>query len=166
MANIAATDITVTLNHKSILGDSRRRINATLAFGDGALTYPSGGVPISKGALGLPNAIESLVVYDSGTSGYRWTYDTTNEKLVAMQAPVQTHTHDLLFKEGAVADGATTRVNAGADLLGANAGGDITVTGGGANGGVVSTTLAAAAMTQPSAIAIAAQTLKVEAIGW
>jgi hypothetical protein len=48
-----------------------------------------------------------------------------------------THTHDLLLKNAAVADGATTRVNAGANLLGANTGGDLTVTGGGANGGVV-----------------------------
>ncbi len=47
------------------------------------------------------------------------------------------HTHDLLLKNAAVADGATTRVNAGANLLGANTGGDLTVTGGGANGGVV-----------------------------
>lgn len=48
-----------------------------------------------------------------------------------------THTHNLLLKNAAVADGATTRVNAGTNLLGANTGSDITVTGGGANGGVV-----------------------------
>lgn len=48
-----------------------------------------------------------------------------------------THTHNLLLKNAAVADGATTRVNAGANLLGANTGSDITVTGGGANGGIV-----------------------------
>lgn len=48
-----------------------------------------------------------------------------------------THTHDLLLKNAAVADGATTRVNAGTNLLGANTGSDITVTGSGANGGVV-----------------------------
>lgn len=48
-----------------------------------------------------------------------------------------THTHDLLLKNAAVADGATTRVNAGTNLLGANTGSDITVAGGGANGGIV-----------------------------
>lgn len=48
-----------------------------------------------------------------------------------------THTHDLLLKNAAVADGATTRLNAGANLLGANTGSDITVTGSGANGGIV-----------------------------
>lgn len=48
-----------------------------------------------------------------------------------------THTHNLLLKNAAVADGATTRVNAGTNLLGANTGSDITVTGSGANGGIV-----------------------------
>lgn len=48
-----------------------------------------------------------------------------------------THTHDLLLKDAAVADGATTRVNAGANLLGANTGGNLTITGSGANGGIV-----------------------------
>jgi len=46
------------------------------------------------------------------------------------------HSHALLLKNAAVADGATTRVNAGTNLLGANTGSDITVAGGGANGGV------------------------------
>ncbi len=47
------------------------------------------------------------------------------------------HTHDILLKNAAVADNASSRVNAGANLLGANTGGDLTVTGGGANGGIV-----------------------------
>lgn len=50
---------------------------------------------------------------------------------------LDTHTHNLLLKNAAVADGATTRVNAGANLLGANTGGDLTITGSGANGGIV-----------------------------
>ncbi|MES2347835.1 MAG: hypothetical protein V4641_09740 [Pseudomonadota bacterium] len=52
-------------------------------------------------------------------------------------SPLATHTHDLFLKNGAVVDGTTTTVNAGANLLGANTGGDLTVTGGGANGGIV-----------------------------
>lgn len=50
------------------------------------------------------------------------------------------HSHDILFKDAAVVDGATTRVNVGTNLLGANTGGDITVAGAGANGGVRNTT--------------------------
>jgi hypothetical protein len=165
VSNLAATDITVTLlNQRRVNG--RVHLNVQLAFGDSALTYPAGGVPITKAKLACPNVIESLVVYDSGTSGYKWTYDAANEKLVCIQSPVRTHTHDLLLKNAAVADGASARVNAGANLLGANTGGDLTVTGGGANGGVVSTTLAAAAGSQPSTVAIAAQVLRCEVVGW
>lgn len=47
------------------------------------------------------------------------------------------HTHDILLKNAAVADSAGSRVNAGANLLGANTGGDLTITGAGANGGIV-----------------------------
>lgn len=80
-------------------------------------------------------------------------------------AAMSTHTHDLLLKNAAVADGATTRVNAGANLLGANTGGDLTVTGGGANGGVVlasagtpAGTVSAPTFTSTSAAAAAAPT--------
>lgn len=51
-------------------------------------------------------------------------------------AALANHTHSLTLKNAAVADGATTRVNAGTNLLGANTGSDITVAGAGANGGV------------------------------
>ncbi len=52
-------------------------------------------------------------------------------------AALGNHTHDLLLKNAAVADSATTAVNAGTNLLGANTGSDITVAGAGANGGIV-----------------------------
>lgn len=75
------------------------------------------------------------------------------------------HTHDLLLKNAAVADGATTRVNAGTNLLGANTGSDITVAGAGANGGVANAsagtpagTVSAPTFTSTSAAAAAAPT--------
>lgn len=46
------------------------------------------------------------------------------------------HNHTLNLKNAAVSDGATTSVNAGTNLLGANTGSDITIAGGGANGGI------------------------------
>lgn len=46
------------------------------------------------------------------------------------------HTHTLNLKNAAVSDGATTRVNAGTNLLGANTGSDIAIAGAGANGGI------------------------------
>lgn len=164
MADIAASDVTVTILNRRLGPGGRQSVNATLAFGDGALTYPAGGIPITKGKLGCPNAIESLVVYDSGTSGYKWTYDRTNQKLVAIQSPA--HAHDLLIKGGQAA--ATTNVAAhyATDILGKEAATDATILGADSatKGGVMSA--AAAAGSQPSAVAIAAQSLKVEVIGW
>lgn len=87
---------------------------------------------------------------DVGTYGGAW-------MVVQFMAPaftgsaLGTHTHDLLLKNAAVADGATTRVNAGANLLGANTGGDLTITGSGANGGIV----AASAGTPAGTLALA-----------
>lgn len=161
MANLAASDITVTINTRR-RNNGRNFFNVTLAFGDGVKTYPAGGVPITIGNVGCPNIVESCDVYDAGNTGLNWSYDTTNKKLVASQSPA--HTHNLLLKNAAVADGATTRVNAGANLLGANTGADLTVTGSGANGGVVA--VAAGVLSEPSTVAIAAQTLKCEIIGW
>jgi hypothetical protein len=189
MADLAATDITVTVLSRSEGDKNGRYLNLQLAFGDGALTYPSGGVPISKAALGCPNVIDSLVVYDKGTSGYEWSYDRANEKLVALYQASQTataaaqvitvaaHSHTLNLKNAAVADSADARVNAGSNLLGANTGSDITIAGNGANGGIANTTATATAATssvpvaagvlaQPSTVAIAAQTLKVRVIGY
>jgi hypothetical protein len=167
MANIAASDITVTiLNRRRVEG--RNHFNVKLAFGDGALTYPAGGIPISKAKLGCPNVVESLEIYDKGTSGYAWTYDAANEKLVAIQAPAQTHAHDLLIKGGQAA--ATTNVAAhyATDILGKEAATDATIAGSASatKGGVISATLAAAPGAQPSTVAIAAQVLRLEVVGW
>ncbi len=46
------------------------------------------------------------------------------------------HTHTLNLANAAVSDGATTRVNAGTNLLGANTGSNIAIAGGGTNGGI------------------------------
>ena len=162
MADIAGTDITYTELSNEEGGKQGRIRTFTLTFGNSTLTYGAGGVPVTLGSLGCPNAIDSLTVFDKGTSVYEWSYDRTNKKLVAFQSP--SHTHNLLLKNAAVADSAGARVNAGANLLGANTGGDLTVTGGGANGGVVAVT--AGGLSEPSTVAIAAQTLKVRVVGW
>ena len=162
MANIAASDVTYTVKNLRRAGNSRVQNRIQLAFGDGALTYPAGGIPLTKAKLGCPNTIESLHIVDQGTSGYQFQFDSTNTKLVIIQGA--SHTHNLLLKNAAVADSAGARVNAGANLLGANTGSDITVTGSGANGGIVAATVGAGS--EASAVAIAAQTILVEVMGW
>lgn len=167
MADLAASDITVTiLNQRRHNG--RTYINVSLAFGDGSLTYPAGGVPIAKGGLACPNVIESLNVYDKGTSGYEWSYDRTNEKLVAIQSPARTHAHDVLIKGGQAAASTAAVATYATNILGKEAATDVTIAkaDSATKGGVISETLAAAAGAQPSTVAIAAQVLKCEVVGW
>ncbi len=170
MANIAVGDVTHTILTKRRLG-SRNANRVRLAFGDSSLTYPAGGIPLSKAKLGCPNIVESLNIVSQGTSGYQFSYDQPNNKLVMVRtAATATHTHALHLNNADVADGATTTVNAGTNLLGANTGADIAVAGvadtTGAGGIVAAAAFAAAALAEASAVAIAAQTVEVEVIGW
>lgn len=162
MANIAATDITYTVvNQRRVQGKVCAKVK--LVFGDGALTYGAGGVPITKAKLGCPTIIESLTVFDKGTSGYAWTYDSANEKLVAMQSPA--HVHSFLVKGGQAAAGtdAVSIKGSAPVVVGKEAATDNTALGG-ANGGVQASTALASA--EPSTVAIAAQTIYAEVIGW
>lgn len=117
--------------------------------GSGAVQRPlwSG---ISKIEIGAdPNL--TLQSANSPVNGGSWMFFQTLADVISMGAYTPTgtnsapaftgsalgnHAHSLLLKNAAVADGATTRVNAGTNLLGANTGSDITVAGAGANGGV------------------------------
>jgi hypothetical protein len=167
MADLAAGDLTYVILNKRTLGNSRKSVRASIAFGDGALTVPAAGIPISKGKLGCPNIIESLIVVDQGTSGYIFQYDQSAEKLVVMQAPAQTHAHDFKVIAGQAAAG-TDAISAKTLTLGKESATNITIAGANSAtlGGVVSSTLAAAALSEASAVAIAAQTIEVEVIGW
>lgn len=163
MADLAASDLTYTISKIKKMEDGRKIVEATIAFGDGAKTYPTGGVPVTKAKLGLPVTIDSFIVEDSGASVYSYTVDRANLKLIMFQSPA--HSHSLTLKNAAVADGATTRVNAGTNLLGANTGSDITVAGGGANGGVAAVS-AGGFLQLTNSVAPAAQSIKITAIGW
>lgn len=163
MADLASSDVTYSALKIKKLEDGRKIIHATLVFGDGAKTYPTGGVPLLKGKLACPVLIDSFEIVDSGGAPYGFTYDKTNVKLRMSQSAA--HSHSLLLKDAAVVDGATTRVNAGTNLLGANTGTSITVAGGGANGGVQS--VAAGVFSElTNTVAPAAQTIKVTIIGY
>lgn len=165
MADIASGDVTYTVLNNKRSEDGKRQVNARLQFGDGALTYPAGGIPVAKAKLGCPNTIESLMIYDDGALGYHYSYDHTNQKVRIFRTA--SHGHSLHLNDGDVADGATTRINAGTNLLGANTGADILVAGVAGTtgaGGIVNAS--AAVMTEITGVAIAAQSIKVLASGW
>jgi hypothetical protein len=165
MSDIAAGDVTYTLV-KARVGDGSLKKNLVrLAFGDGILTYPANGIPLTKAKMGCPVDIQSMVVVDKGTSGYSFMYDQSAEKLIIWQAPVQTHTHDIKVMASQTHD-ATLGLNNSA--LGKNTATNATIVGANSatTGGVVSATLAAAALSEVSAVAIAAQTIEVEVVGY
>ena len=112
-------------------------------------TYATGGLAVDPHSFGMSKLKGVIPVGGIAASvGYIFAYDTVNNKLLVGNATGAAHSHSLTLKNAAVADGATTRVNAGTNLLGANTGSDITVAGGGANGGVASATPGASAFVE------------------
>lgn len=166
MAAIASANVTYTITKTRKLEDGRKMVHATLAFGNGALTYPTGGVPLLPGSLGCPNVIDSFVVDDNGGSIYEFSFVKSTNALKLFGNG--THAHSFLLKNAVVADGATTSVNAGANLLGANTGSDITIAANNANGGIQNSAIGTdgAQVEVASSVAPAAQTLKITVYGY
>lgn len=82
MAAIAAADVTITVQ-KVRRTDRSFQNSIKIEFGDAALTYPSGGVPLPAfGSFGLRQQLEyiTLIDNDDGT-GILWKYDFANKKL-------------------------------------------------------------------------------------
>lgn len=82
MPDLVAADITVTVEKRQRIGRDRRN-RCKIEFGDGAKTYPSGGVPMPAfGSFGLGKVLDYLVLIDSDdSSGVLWKYDKDNNKL-------------------------------------------------------------------------------------
>lgn len=87
MAALASTDVTYTFESTRRGGVRPRTTQVVkLTFGDSILTYPSGGVPLTKAKLGLPEAIESFNIIDADdATGIVWKYDFANNKLRGYQ---------------------------------------------------------------------------------
>lgn len=81
MPDIASTDVTYTIvDEQKVQG--RRLTQLDAAFGDGVLTYPSGGVPLDKTKMGTPNEIIELNIVDAANAnGLVYKYDKANNKL-------------------------------------------------------------------------------------
>lgn len=148
MADIAASDVTYTLQGKtarSTAADPSYRAIFKIDFGNGSLTYPTGGIPLTKAKLGCPNKLESFEISDAGSAaGYIIKYDYANEKLKIYQAGGSfDHTHDLLIKGGQAAASTAAVAWYATDILGKEAATDKTIAGSAAatKGGVQSATV-------------------------
>jgi len=167
MAAFVVGDVTYLMLNQRKTGDSRAHNRVRLTFGAGAETYATGGIPLSKGKMGCPVVVESLIVVDKADSGYSFMYDQSAEKLIMFVAPVQTHTHDIKLIGGITAD-EPVAVNA-STTLGKNAATNRTIAGANSTtlGGVVSATLAAAALSElANGTDIDTQVIECEILGW
>jgi len=82
MVDMVASDLTYTIKHQKRTYNARNNNVVTVAFGDGALDYPAGGIPLTKGKMGAPTLLESLNFSDSGNAnGFVYKYDQANEKI-------------------------------------------------------------------------------------
>ncbi len=92
MADITSADVTYTYVQAltpqgysdSIAGTPARRTNVVgVAFGDGALTYPAGGIPLTKVGLGMAAQIDLVRVIDTSDASDTaiWTYDRSANTL-------------------------------------------------------------------------------------
>jgi len=82
MADLAASDVTVTVGPGCTdMMHFNRVVYPTLEFGDGALTYPAGGIPLPNlGYFKLYKQINFAPAVVSG--GYIYVIDIANHKLL------------------------------------------------------------------------------------
>lgn len=113
MADIAASDLTWVVKQQDIacLGKVGRKVLAQISLGDGALTYPSGGVPIAKGKLGAYLEILSLLVIESNASGYVFEFDKSTSKLRIFEQVLD----DAAAEDAAAHEGVLVELDAGSD---------------------------------------------------
>ena len=86
MAHFANTDVTVTIaaRDREIAGATagRNMTLASVAFGDGALEYDTGGVPLPAiGTFGFRKEIAMGLIQQPSANGFYYKYDATNRKI-------------------------------------------------------------------------------------
>jgi len=85
MTALASTDVTINeyplLNNLVPTGNKRVNI-VDIAFGDGSLTYPSGGVPLpAKDKFGMFEEIDAMFLMSPPGVLFEYQYDRDNHKI-------------------------------------------------------------------------------------
>lgn len=142
MTDLVSTDVTITIERRSIEGKTRRN-RVKIAFGDGSLTYPASGVPMPGFAtFGMKRNLDFLTIFDENdASGIVWKYDKDNNKLRAWH---------VLSAAAGVSGAASATVTGNALALS---------TGSNAASGPIN-------LAESKQVGIAAQVLYAEAVGW
>lgn len=116
MAAITSSDVTVTVANKDrdIGGGGvfQNLTIASVAFGDGSLTYPTGGVPLPAiGQFGFKRGINFAAVQPPYDDGFVYKYDATNHKILMYTQGVLTGATAAAVNE----NGALVKNSAGAE---------------------------------------------------
>jgi|SRR6266850_8015033 len=113
MVALVAGDITVTVNERRIAGSNKKRRNrVTITYGDGAKTYPAGGIPLpAASGFGMTRQIDYVTLVDPmAGDGFVYKYDSVNNKIrIYAETTVATNAA-LLEATAAFAPAATTLV--------------------------------------------------------
>lgn len=85
MADLAASDITITINKSRVIGNQHVK-DVTLAFGDGALEYPTTGIPAPSAAnMGMHRNLDRVDIYENTSAeGFNFFWDATNSVIKIM----------------------------------------------------------------------------------
>jgi hypothetical protein len=82
MPDIAASDVSYSEQESDFGANAKIERVVSLSFGDGALTYPAGGVPLTLAGLGMTTKLDSLNIIDEANgNGFAYKYDKANNKL-------------------------------------------------------------------------------------
>jgi hypothetical protein len=81
---LTASDVTVTISnrHKERIAGGMRKVIADIKFGDGAETYPTGGVPLpAKEQFGFKREIALGMIEQPSANGFVYKFDRSNHKI-------------------------------------------------------------------------------------
>jgi hypothetical protein len=93
MTALASTDVTVTVsvrNRDIMPGAPKLAQIASIVFGNGSLTYPTGGIPLpAMGVFGFKKLIEFGAI-EQPVNGFFYKFDRTNHKMLIYAQGVRT----------------------------------------------------------------------------
>lgn len=82
MADLASSDVTVTVE-KTVITGKLRRTRCKIEFGDSALTVGANGVPLpSASSFGMKTRLDYIILTDiDDSNGYIWKYNQDDHAL-------------------------------------------------------------------------------------
>ncbi len=110
MAAISSSDVSYSADQRNIvIGDKVKEVPVSISFGDGALTYPAGGIPLDKSKMGMDMELKELLISDdSNGDGFIYKFDQSNSKIRIYQGDNDAVADGPLVELGALATPAAT----------------------------------------------------------